>query len=194
MYIYIFTLPIYIYISPVPGGTVLNLQVSYVAGHKLAFWFWSFCLLDTSFVKTAHASKDSGTDLTVLYHEGIWSGILRLSLLTLLKAFLHSSCSSFSPGASRSDVLGLRNFDGPKPLLRFFPLTARVVVLDLEGIPSGEAMVNGCKFVTTWIRFTCFQKTTFSPKVHPAMVWIPPKISIIYKFKRFNFQRLLAFG
>ena len=130
-----------IHISQVPGGTVLNLQVSYVAGHKLGFLVLDFLPVgySISFVKTAYASKDSGTDLTVLFHEGIWSGILQLSLLTLLKAFLRSSCSSFSPGASRSDVLGLRNFDGPKPLLRFFPLTARVVVLDLEGIPGDKS-------------------------------------------------------
>ena len=62
-----------IHISQVPGGTVLNLQVSYVAGHKLGFLVLDFLPVgySISFVKTAYASKDSGTDLTVLFHEGI---------------------------------------------------------------------------------------------------------------------------
>lgn len=167
---------------------------------NLLFWFWIFCLLDISFAKTAHASKDSGTDLTVLYHVGIWSGILRLSLLTLLKAFLHSSCSSFSPVASRSDVLGLRNFDGPKPLLRFFPLTAPSCRFGFRGDPQWMPSwvrpwdSTVATLVTTWILIHMFPKNNFFTKNSSCDGLDPPKISIIYKFKRFNFQRLLAFG
>lgn len=42
IYINIYIYIAYIYISQVPGGTVLNLQVSYVAGHKLAFLILDF--------------------------------------------------------------------------------------------------------------------------------------------------------